>query len=80
MRQGFQKKSDMRQAYFLNPTCDMAINKQKRHATLAFLKIDRRHGDHPVKGPITLDVYTLSQYVIMESGLKCFFKNICHRT
>ena len=27
MRQCFQKYIDMRQAYFLNSTCDMAINK-----------------------------------------------------
>ena len=45
IRQGFQKYSDMRQGYFLNSRCDMAINKRQRHATLALLKIDRRHGD-----------------------------------
>ena len=51
MRQGFKKYSDMRQAYFLNLTCDMAINKRQRHATLPFLKIDTRHWGPPVKGP-----------------------------
>ena len=54
MRQSFQKYSDMQQGYFLNSTCDMAINKRQRHATLAFLKIDRGHGDPPpppLKGP-----------------------------
>ena len=51
MRQGFQKYSDMRQAYFLNSTCDMAINKRQRHATLPFLKIDMRHWGPPIKGP-----------------------------
>ena len=38
--------SDMRHDHFLNSTGDMRINKRQRHATLAFLKIDRRHG-HP---------------------------------
>ena len=51
MRQGFQKYSDMRQGYFLNLTCDMAINERQRHATLAFLKIDRRHGEPPSRAP-----------------------------
>ena len=55
MRQGFQKYSDMRQAYFLNSICEMAINKGQIHATLVFLKIDRRHGDPPVKGPTIRD-------------------------
>ena len=55
MRQGFQKYSDMRQAYFLNSTCDMAIN--KRHATLAFLKIDRRHGDPPSRATVPLNTH-----------------------
>ena len=45
MRHGFQKYSDMRQGYFLKSTGDIALNKCQRHATLAFLKIDRRHGD-----------------------------------
>ena len=51
MRQGFQKYSNMRQAYFLNSTCDMAINKRQRHVTLSFLKIDRRHEDPPSRAP-----------------------------
>ena len=51
MRQGFKKYSDMRQGYFLNLTCDMAINKRQRHATLEFPKIDRRHGDPPSRAP-----------------------------
>ena len=44
----------MQQGYFLNSTCDIGINKRQRHATLAFLKIDRRHGNPPpppAKGP-----------------------------
>ena len=49
MRQGFQKYSDVRQGYFLDLTCNMAMNKQQRRATLAFLKNDRRHGD-PFEG------------------------------
>ena len=52
MRQGFQKYNDMRQAYFLNSTCNMAINKRQRHVTLAFLKIDMRHWEPPIKGPL----------------------------
>ena len=35
----------MRQGYLLNLTCDMGINKQQIYAILAFLKIDRRHGE-----------------------------------
>ena len=52
MRQGFKKYSDMRQGYLLNPTGDIALNKRQGHATLAFLKIDRRHGDPPSRAPI----------------------------
>ena len=51
MRQGFKKYSDMRQGYFLKSTGDIALNKRQRHATLAFLKIDRRHGDPPSRAP-----------------------------
>ena len=51
MQQGFNKYSDKRQGYSLNSTCGMGINKRQRHATLAFLKIDRRHGD-PHQGPL----------------------------
>ena len=47
-----KKYSDMRQGYFLKLTGDMALNKRQRHAKLAFLKIDRRHGDPAVKGPM----------------------------
>ena len=50
-RHGFQKYSYRRQAYFLNSTCNMAINKRQGHATLPFLKIDIRHWGSPVKGP-----------------------------
>ena len=56
MPQGFQKYSDMRRGSFLNSTCDMAINKRQRHATLPFLKIDMGHWGPPVKGP-TSDIY-----------------------
>ena len=52
MRQGSEKYSDNRQGYFLNSTCYIAINKRQRHATLAFLKIDRRHGDTPSRAPL----------------------------
>ena len=52
MRQGFKKYSDMQQSYFLNSTSDMAINKRQRHATLAFLEIDRGHGDPPSRAPV----------------------------
>ena len=45
MKQGFEKYSDLRQGYFLNSAFDMGINKRQRPETLAFLKIDRRHGD-----------------------------------
>ena len=55
MRHHFKKYSDMRQGYFLNLRCDMGINKGQRYATLAFLKIDRRHGS-PDKGPILVIV------------------------
>ena len=51
MRQCFNKYSDMRQGYFLKSTGDMALNKRQRHATLAFNKIDRRHGDPPSRAP-----------------------------
>ena len=43
MRQDFP--SDMLQGYLLNLTCDMGINKGQRYAILAFLKIDRQHGE-----------------------------------
>ena len=36
MRQGSRKYSDMGQGFFLNSTCDIAINMRQRHATLAF--------------------------------------------
>ena len=52
MRQGFQKYSDIRQGYFLKSTGDIALNKRQRHATLAFLKIDRRHWDPPSRAPV----------------------------
>ena len=69
MRQGFKKYSDMRQAYFLNLTCDMAMNKRQRHATLAFLEIDRRHGDPPSRAPYLVAVkpYRMGIASIVES-------------
>ena len=51
MRQGHLRHSDMRHDHFLNSTGDMGINKRERHATLAFLKIDRRHGHPPSRAP-----------------------------
>ena len=51
MRQGHFLKLTWRQGHFLNLTCNMGINKQQRHATLAFLKIDTRHGDPPSRAP-----------------------------
>ena len=54
MRHGGRMESDMRHGYFLNSTCDMVENKGQRHATLAFLKIDMRHGGPPpIKGPLS---------------------------
>ena len=50
-RQEHKSHSDMRNDHFLNLTGDMGINKRQRHTTMAFLKIDRRHGHPPVKGP-----------------------------
>ena len=37
--------SDIQQGYLLNLTCDMGVNKRQRYAILAFLKIDRQHGE-----------------------------------
>ena len=51
IRQGHKSYSDMRHGHFLNSTGDMGVNKRQRHATSAFLKIDRRHAHTPVKGP-----------------------------
>ena len=42
LREEIGKDSDMGHA--LDLTCDIRINKQHRHATLAFLKFNRRHG------------------------------------
>ena len=44
----------MRQGYFLNSTCDMGINTQQSYAILAFLKIDRRHGEPLSRAPHVL--------------------------
>ena len=51
MRQGHFLNLTCDRDIFVNSTCDMDKNKRQRHATLAFLKIDTRHGDPPVKGP-----------------------------
>ena len=48
---GFNKYGDMRQGTFFN-SCDVRMNKRQRNATLAFLKIDRRHGDPPSRAPV----------------------------
>ena len=56
VRQGHLRHSDMRHDNFLNSTGDMGINKQQRHATLAFLKIDRRLGHPPSRAPFLLEV------------------------
>ena len=54
MRHGGKKDSDMRHGYFLNSTSDMVEDKQQRHATLPFHKIDMQHWGPPIKGPLTL--------------------------
>ena len=54
MLQGHESHSDMRHGHFLNSTRDMAINMQQRHATLTFLRIDRRRGYPPSRAPVTL--------------------------
>ena len=51
MRQGGTNYSDMGHSLFLNLTCNMGIYKRQRHAALAFLKIDRRHGNLPSRAP-----------------------------
>ena len=61
MRQGFQNYTDMRQGYFLNLTCDIGINKRQGHATLGFLKFDRRHGDPPSRAPIVVASLEIDQ-------------------
>ena len=68
MRQGFKKYSDMRQGYLLKSTGDIALNKQQRHATLAFLKIDRRHGDPPSRAPSLMEhyVFVLLRYFLND--------------
>ena len=63
MRQGHLSHSDMRHDHFLNSTGDMGINKRQRHATLAFLIIDRRHGHPPSRAPTWA-------FVIMLYGLE----------
>ena len=35
----------MQQGFLFNLTCDIGMNKRQRYAILAFLKIDRRHGE-----------------------------------
>ena len=53
MRQGHKGHSDMRHDHFINSTGDMGINKRQiLYTTLAFLKIDRRHGHRPSRAPI----------------------------
>ena len=73
MREDFKQYSDMWQGYFLNLTCDMGINKRQRHATLAFLKINRRHGQAtwgpPVKGPKWAAILLGTQAAVSSSGL-----------
>ena len=68
MRQGTEIESDMRHCHFLNLTCHMGINKQQRHETLPFLKIDRRHGDPPpVKGPCILKDHYVKGLLLFEA-------------
>ena len=68
MRHGFQKYSDMRQGYFLKSTGDIALNKWQRHATLAFLKIDRRHGDPPSRAPRLEDLARAPHVGLRDGG------------
>ena len=42
---------------FLKSTCNMVKNKQQKHATLAFLKIDMRHGTMKI---VICNIYGLS--------------------
>ena len=53
MRHGDLVTGDMRNDHLLNSTGAMGINKRQRqrHATLAFLKIERRHGHSPSRAP-----------------------------
>ena len=68
MRQWTEIDRDMRHCHFLDLTCDMGINKQQRHATLPFLKIDRRHGDPHVKGPMVPYMTTTSFRGLSQTG------------
>ena len=51
MRQGFQKYSDMRQDFFSNSTCDMAINNNRDMRHWHFLKSTGDMGTPPSRAP-----------------------------
>ena len=77
MRQGPEIDSDMRHCQFLNLTGDMGINERQRHATLPFLKINGRHGDPPIKGPIRGLVPVMVQETVRRiEGAKTKYHNI----
>ena len=48
---GPKKDSDMGHDHFLYLTGEKGNIKRLRHVTLAFLNIDMRHQDFPIKGP-----------------------------
>ena len=54
MRQGHKSHSDMQHDHFLISTGDIGIKEQQTHATLAFIKINRRHGHPPSRAPTGL--------------------------
>ena len=69
----------MRQGHFLNLTCDLAINKGQRHVTLAFLKIDTRHGDPPSMAPRgggNQQTSPHSMYCEMDRFLVCIVQTV----
>ena len=86
-RQGHKSHSDMRHEHFLNSTGDMGINKRQRHSTLAFLKIDRRHGHPPSRAPnlttllfsLTMPCTNIYIYIYMSiiSIYICIYISIC---
>ena len=58
--------SDMCQGYLLNLTFDIGINKRQRYAILAFLKIDRQHGEPLSRVPhVPVVPTTLKCWLIM---------------
>ena len=72
MRQGYFLNSTCDRD-FLNSTCDMGIDKRQRHATLAFLKIDTRHG-YLQSGPLLLvPVWQQAPLSLATHSQSCIF-------